>query len=142
MFLVPLFQDRWGRISLALGVAGVGIVVALQDVIAGPAGWFAISFSKLYTVEDRIQVGDIKGDVIDISLLRTTLLEAGNWVSKDLHNSRIARIANSLVLKGPVFNCTRGFRFVWDEIKVSANGAERSRSRQGNALRYCGGYSC
>jgi len=60
-----------------------------------------------------------KADVIDISILRTTVLETGNWVSGDLHNGRLARIPNSLVLKGPVFNYTQGFRFVWDEIKVT-----------------------
>lgn len=119
LFLVTLFEDRLGRISFALGVAGAGVVVALQDVIASFGGWFAIEVSKLYSVGDRIQIGDTKGDVIDISILRTTVLEVGNWVSKDLHNGRMARIPNSLVLKGPVFNFTQGFRFVWDEIKVS-----------------------
>jgi small-conductance mechanosensitive channel len=118
LFLVILFEDRLGQLSLALGVAGAAVVVALQDVIASLAGWLAIGFSKLYKVGDRIQIGETKGDVIDISFLRTTLLETGNWVSKDLYNGRIARIPNSLILKGPVFNYTHGFRFVWDEIKV------------------------
>jgi small-conductance mechanosensitive channel len=118
LFLVVLFEDRLGRVSLALGVAGAGVVLALQDVIASLAGWFAIGLSKLYAVGDRIQVGDTKGDVIDISFLRTTVLEIGNWVSRDLHNGRIARIPNGAVLKGPVFNYSQGFRFVWDEIKV------------------------
>jgi len=119
LFLVAVFGDRLGRISLVLGVAGAGIVVSLQDVVASVGGWFAIGGSKLYSVGDRIRIGDTKGDVIDISILRTTVLETGNWVSGDLHNGRLARIPNSLVLKGPVFNYTQGFRFVWDEIKVT-----------------------
>jgi small-conductance mechanosensitive channel len=113
LFLVILFEDRLGRVSLALGVAGAGVVVALEV-----GGWFAISLSKLYTVGDRAQVGDTKGDVIDISILRTTLLETGNGVSKDLHSGRVAKLPNSLLLKGPGFNYTQGFRFVWDEIKI------------------------
>jgi small-conductance mechanosensitive channel len=116
--LVILFEDRLGQLSLALGVAGAGVVVALQDAIASLAGWFAIGFSRLYKVGDRIQIGEIKGDVIDISVLRTTLMETGNWVSRDVYNGRIARIPNSCVLKGPVFNYSQEFRFVWDEIKV------------------------
>jgi small-conductance mechanosensitive channel len=56
--------------------------------------------------------------VIDIGLLRTTLMEIGTWVSKDLYSGRIVRIPNSVVLKGPVFNYTQGFAFIWDEIKV------------------------
>jgi len=118
LFLIILFEDRLGQLGLALGVAGAAVVVALQDAIASLAGWCAISFSKLYTVGDRIQVGETKGDVIDISILRTTLLETGNWVSRDLYNGRTARIPNSSVLKETVFNYSQGFRFLWDEIKV------------------------
>jgi small-conductance mechanosensitive channel len=118
LFLTILFEDRLGRLSFALGVAGAGVAVELQDVLASIAGAFSIGFSRLYTVGDRIQVGDIRGDVIDIGLLRTTLMETGNWVNKDLYNGRIVRIPNSAVLKGSVFNYSQGFRFLWDEIKV------------------------
>jgi small-conductance mechanosensitive channel len=69
-------------------------------------------------VGDRVQIGDTRGDVIDIGLLRTTLMETGNWVSGDLYNGRIVRIPNSAVLKGSVFNYSQGFRFIWDEIRV------------------------
>jgi small-conductance mechanosensitive channel len=77
-----------------------------------------IGLSTLYGVGDRIQLGDTRGDVIDISLLRTTLMETGNWVSGDLYNGRIVRVPNNFVLRGPVFNYSQGFRFVWDEVKV------------------------
>ena len=117
-FLAILFEDRLGRLSFVLGVVGAGVAVALQDVVASVAGAFSIAFSKLYAVGDRVQIGDTRGDVIDIGLLRTTLMEIGNWVSRDVYNGRIARIPNSTVLKGPVFNYSQGFRFVWDEIKV------------------------
>src|SRR5271154_1724484 len=118
LFLAILFEDRLGRLSFAFGVAGAGVAVALQDVLASIAGAFSIGFSKLYAVGDRVQIGDTKGDVIDIGLLRTTLLETGNWVSRDLYNGRIVRIPNSTVLKGSVFNYSQGFPFVWDEIKI------------------------
>jgi small-conductance mechanosensitive channel len=118
LFLAILFEDRLGRLSFAFGVAGAGVAVALQDVLASIAGAFSIGFSKLYAVGDRVQIGDTRGDVIDIGLLRTTLLETGNWVSRDLYNGRIVRIPNSTVLKGSVFNYSQGFPFIWDEIKV------------------------
>ena len=118
LFVIILFEDRLGRVSFALGVAGAGVVVALQDVIASFAGWIAIGLSNLYTVGHRIQIGKTKGDVIDISIMRTTVMETGSWVSKDLYSGRVVRIPNSYVLKGPVFNYSQGFRFVWDEIKV------------------------
>jgi small-conductance mechanosensitive channel len=107
-----------GRLSFAFGVVGAGVAVALQDVLASIAGAFSIGFSRLYAIGDRVQIGDTRGDVIDIGLLRTTLMETGNWVSRDLYNGRIVRIPNSTVLKGSVFNYSHGFRFIWDEIKV------------------------
>src|SRR5260370_4348571 len=118
LFVSILFEDRLGRLSFTIGVAGAGVAVALQDVLASIAGAFSIGFSKLYAVGDRVQIGDTRGDVIDIGLLRTTLMETGNWVSRDQYNGRIVRIPNSTLLKGPVFNYSQGFRFVWDEIKV------------------------
>src|ERR1700720_4723295 len=118
LFLAILFEDRLGRLSVTLGVVGAGVAVALQDVVASIAGAFSIGFSKLYSVGDRVQIGDTRGDVIDIGLLRTTIMETGNWVSKDLYNGRIVRVPNNIVLKVPVFNYSQGFRFIWDEIKV------------------------
>jgi len=135
LFLAILFEDRLGRLSFALGVAGAGVAVALQDVLASIAGAFSIGFSKLFTVGDRVQIGDIRGDVIDIGLLRTTLMETGNWVSKDLYNGRIARIPNSTVLKGAVFNYSQGFRFIWDEIKIVLIGTSDSQFARAMLLR-------
>ena len=118
IFITILFADRLKRAGFAVGFFGAGLVVALQDVIASFAGFIAIGFSNLYRVGDRIQVNETRGDVIDISTMRTTVMETGNWVSGDLYNGRIVRIPNNAVLKGPVFNYSQGFRFVWDEIKI------------------------
>jgi small-conductance mechanosensitive channel len=118
LFVTILFEDRLGRLSFAIGVAGAGVAVALQDVVASIAGAFAIGFSSLYATGDRVQIGDTRGDVIDIGLLRTTLIEVGNWVNRDLYSGRIVLVPNSMVFKGPVFNYKQGFGFIWDEIKV------------------------
>jgi small-conductance mechanosensitive channel len=88
----------------------------LQEVIASVAGWAAISFGAFYKPGDRVQLGGIQGDVIDIGILRTTLMELGQWVHGDLYNGRIVRIANSFVFKSPVFNYSADFPFLWDEI--------------------------
>jgi small-conductance mechanosensitive channel len=65
-----------------------------------------------------VQLGGIKGDVIDIGFVRTTVMEVGGWVNGDLYNGRIVRVANSFVFKEPVFNYSGDFPFVWDEIVV------------------------
>jgi small-conductance mechanosensitive channel len=114
--LLTIFSDRLAGFTVAFGVAGAGIAFALQEVIASAAGWVAISFGNFYAPGDRVQLGGIKGDVIDIGFLRTTLMEVGQWVDGDLYNGRLVRIANSFVFKEPVFNYSGDFPFLWDEI--------------------------
>lgn len=116
--LTVVFSDRLGGFTVAFGVAGAGIAFSLQEVIASVAGWIAISFGGFYAIGDRVQVGGIRGDVIDISVLRTTLMEVGEWVQGDLYTGRIVRVANSFVFKEPVFNYSGDFPFLWDEITL------------------------
>lgn len=118
LILATIFSDKLGGLTVAFGVAGAGIAFALQEVIASFAGWFAISLANFYKPGDRIQLGGIKGDVIDIGILRTTLMEVGEWVKGDLYSGRVVRIANSFVFKEPVFNYSGDFPFLWDEITV------------------------
>lgn len=118
LFLLSLFSDRIGEFGVVLGVAGAGIAFALQEVIVSVAGWLALSFGGYYRPGDRIQLGGIKGDVIDIGILRTTLMELGDWVQGDNYNGRIVRVANSFVFKEPVFNYSGDFTFLWDEFKL------------------------
>ena len=123
-FVIMLFQlalvyrAQLGGFTVAFGVAGAGIAFALQEVIASVAGWAAVSLGGFYDVGDRVQLGGIKGDVIDIGILRTTIMEIGEWVKGDLYNGRVVRVANSFVFKEPVFNYSGDFPFLWDEIRV------------------------
>ena len=116
--VAAVFSDRLGGLTVAFGVAGAGIAFALQEVIASAAGWVAISAGHFYSPGDRVQLGGITGDVIDVGILRTTLMEVGQWVDSDLYNGRIVRIANSFIFKEPVFNYSADFPFLWDEIRV------------------------
>lgn len=118
VLLTIVFSDKLGGLTVALGVAGAGIAFALQEVIASFAGWLAIMFGGFYKTGDRVQVGGIKGDVMDIGVLRTTIMETGQWVDGDLYNGRIVLVANSFVFKEPVFNYSGDFPFLWDEIKI------------------------
>lgn len=116
--LLFIYIKQLGSFTVALGVAGAGIAFALQEVIVSIAGWIALMTGNFYKTGDRVQLGGIKGDVIDIGVLRTTLMETGDWVDGDLYNGRIVRIANSFVFKEPVFNYSGDFPFLWDEIKI------------------------
>ena len=116
LFVATVFSDRLSKLTIAFGVAGAGIAFALQEVIASIAGWIAISFGHYYSTGDRVEMRGITGDVIDIGVLRTTLMETGQWVKGNLYNGRIVKVANSFVFKEPVFNFSADFPFLWDEI--------------------------
>jgi small-conductance mechanosensitive channel len=118
LFISMVFRDQLGHVAVAFGVAGVGIAFALQQVILSIAGWLAISLGNFYQIGDRVQLGGVMGDVIDVGVLRTTLMECGDWVNSDLYNGRIVRLVNSFVFNEPVFNYSRDFPFLWDEITV------------------------
>ncbi len=118
ILIIVVFNHNLGKVSVAFGIAGAGIAFALQEVITSIAGWVAIIFGNYYRTGDRVQLNGIKGDVIDIGILRTTLMEIGEWIDADLYNGRVVRVANSFVFKEPVFNYSADFHFLWDEIKV------------------------
>ena len=113
-----IFNTKLSGIGTALGVAGAGIAFALQEVIVSVAGYVTVFTSNFYKVGDRVKLGGIKGDVIDIGMLRTTLMEIGDWVNGDLYNGKIVRVANSFVFKEPVYNYSGDFPFLWDEITI------------------------
>ncbi len=130
LFITIVFSDRLGQLTLVFGAVGAGVAFALQEVIASLAGWVAISLGQFYKPGDRVQLGGIIGDVIDISLLRTTIMEIGAWVEADQYNGRIVRVANSFVFKEPVFNYSADFPFVWDEITVPIKyGSDHRQAR-------------
>jgi small-conductance mechanosensitive channel len=128
--LTTVFNEELGGFTVAFGVAGAGIAFALQEVIASAAGWIAITFAAFYKVGDRVLLGGIKGDVIDIGVLRTTIFELGDWVDGDLYNGRVVRVANSFVFKEPVYNYSGDFPFLWDELVVPVrHGSDRVLAR-------------
>lgn len=116
--IMLIFNTKLSGIGTALGVAGAGIAFALQEVIVSVAGYITVFTSHFYKVGDRVKLGGIKGDVIDIGILRTTLMEIGDWVNGDLYNGKMVRVANSFVFKEPVYNYSGDFPFLWDEITI------------------------
>lgn len=131
IFITVVYSNKLGGLTVAFGVAGAGIAFALQEVIASFAGWLAIMFGNFYKTGDRVQLGGVKGDVMDIGVLRTTIMETGQWVDGDLYTGRIVLIANSYIFKEPVFNYSGDFPFLWDEIKIPIKfGSNYEKAKQ------------
>lgn len=109
-----------GVSSLAtyFGLLSAGLAIALKDLVSSMAGWLFILWRSPIAVGDRIQIGNYKGDVIDIRLFKFTLLEIGNWVDADQSTGRIIHVPNSMILSDTLANYTKGFQFIWNEIPV------------------------
>lgn len=120
IFCIVFFTwvQNLNSITIFIGVAGAGLALALQEVILCVAGWILIMIRHPFDVGDRIELNGIKGDIIDIRLFQTSLLEIGNWVDADQSTGRIVNIPNSFVFKGANFNYSRGFEFIWNEISI------------------------
>jgi small-conductance mechanosensitive channel len=131
IFLAVLYSDMLGGITVVLSVASAGIAFSLREVIASIAGWLTVLVGGMFSTGDRVQLGGVTGDVIDIGVLRTTIMETGDWVEADLYNGRIVKIANSFVFTAPVYNYSTDFPFLWDEIKIPVKfGSDYTFMRQ------------
>jgi len=142
LFLVSVWFDQPGRIVLAGGMVAAGLAVALRRVITAVSGYFVILSSRVFTVGDRIGIGEVRGDVVALGFTRTTLMEMGQpqpldrkepaiWVGGRQYTGRVVTVTNDRIFTDPVFNYTREFPFLWEEIRVpvpyrdDADAAER-----------------
>ncbi|MFH1682689.1 MAG: mechanosensitive ion channel domain-containing protein [Candidatus Woesearchaeota archaeon] len=103
---------------IAYGIIGAGIAIALQDVIKNFVGGIVLLITKIYRVGDRIEINGEHGDVIDISVLYTSVLEIKEWIKGDQATGRIKMIPNSQVLSNTIDNYTKDHSFIWDEIVI------------------------
>ncbi len=102
-----------------LGLAGAGLTVALKDFIVGFVGWFVLMGRNGIRVGDWVEINGVGGEVVDISLLRTTLLETGNWTDSGHPTGRKVTFVNSFAIEGHYFNFSTSGQFLWDELTVS-----------------------
>ncbi|WP_019670180.1 mechanosensitive ion channel family protein [Eudoraea adriatica] len=104
--------------TLAIGLLSAGVAITLQELILSIAGSLYIFFIKVYKPGDRIEINGIKGDVIDVDSIYTTMMEIGEWVSSDNYSGRIIKLSNAFVFKGPIYNYSMDFPFIWDEFNL------------------------
>ncbi len=103
---------------VSYGLVAAGVAIALQDFFKNIAGSAIILATGIYHVGDRIEISGKHGDVIDINIFYTTLMEIREWVDGDLATGRIVVVPNGAVISTPVHNYTKEHDFIWDEIKI------------------------
>ncbi len=118
LLVISLWIQYMRSVAVFAGVVGAGIALALQEAVLCVAGWILIVVRHPFRTGDRIELGGVKGDVIDIRIFQTSMLEIGNLVEADQSTGRIVHVPNSAVFKKESYNYNQGFEFVWNEVKV------------------------
>jgi small-conductance mechanosensitive channel len=127
--LVSIWFDNPARLALPFGIFTAGIAFALQKVITALAGYMVILRGKTFRVGDRIVMGGVRGDVIALGFIQTTILEMGqppvskkeedeSSVQARQYTGRVVTVTNDKVFDTPVFNYSRLFPFIWEEMRV------------------------
>lgn len=130
LLTISYFTGNIKDFTLAIGLLTAGITITLQELILSIAGSFYIFFVNVYSPGDRIEINGIKGDVIDVDGIYTTMMEIGEWVSSDNYSGRIVKLSNAFVFRGPIYNYSRDFPFVWDEFDLPIRyGSDRELAK-------------
>ena len=116
--IIALWSKLFQHTSTFLGLIGAGLAVALREPLLSIAGRIAIFVGHMYNAGDRIELNKMSGDVIDVGFFYTRMMEVGNWIGGDQYSGRIIQFANAQVFGTAVFNYTRNFAYIWDEIKL------------------------
>ncbi len=127
LILVVIF-GRPQQISTILGLATAGLTVALQSYILGFCGWFVLMGKNGIRVGDTVEINGVTGEVAEIGLFRTLLLETGNWTAMGHPTGRLVAFMNTFAVTGQYFNFSTVGQWMWDEIKVTVPASDDTYS--------------
>ncbi len=105
--------------TTVLGLAGAGFTVAMKDFIVAFFGWFVLMGKNGLRVGDWVEINGVAGEVVEINLLRTVLLETGNWTETGHPTGRKVAFVNCYAIEGHFFNFTTSGQWMWDELQIT-----------------------
>jgi small-conductance mechanosensitive channel len=112
------------QMATILGFVGAGLTVALKDFIVPFFGWFVLMGRNGIHVGDWVEIEGVGGEVIEIGLLRTVLMETGNWTDSGHPTGRKVAFPNSFAIEGHYFNLSTSGQWMWDELQLTIPGDE------------------
>jgi small-conductance mechanosensitive channel len=122
LMLVSILMVVFGspsQLSTVIGLVTAGLTVALQDFILAFVGWFVLMGQSGIGVGDAVEIDGVQGEVVEIGVFRTTLLETGNWASSGHPTGRRVAFNNKYAISGRYFNFTTSGQWMWDEFTLS-----------------------
>jgi small-conductance mechanosensitive channel len=106
------------QVATVVALAGAGLTVALKDFIVGFFGWFILMGPNGIRPGDWVEINGIAGEVVEVGLLHTVILETGNWSDAGHPTGRKVTVVNSFAIEGHYFNFSTSGQWLWDEIEV------------------------
>ena len=125
--LVSIWVTPNTDITTGVGLISAGLAFALQQVITSLAAYFVILRGDTFGIGDRITLGGVRGDVVRLGFLKTTIMEMGQppavsdsdpaiWVNSRQYTGRLVTVTNGVIFTDPVYNYTREFPYLWEEM--------------------------
>jgi small-conductance mechanosensitive channel len=139
---LSIWFDNPGNLATVFGLMSAGLAFALQQVVTAFAGYFVILRGKTFNVGDRITMGGVRGDVLSLDFIQTTILEMGQppavqnaepamWVMGRQFTGRVVTVSNRMIFSEPVYNYSRDFPLIWEEMDVPITyAADRDRAER------------
>jgi small-conductance mechanosensitive channel len=112
------------QIPTILGLATAGLTVVFQSYILAFFGWFVLMGKNGIRVGDWVEINGVGGEVVEIGLFRTALLETGNWTDKGHPTGRRITFINNFAVTGQYFNFSTTGQWMWDEISLNVPAGE------------------
>jgi small-conductance mechanosensitive channel len=107
-----------GQLGTFLGLAGAGLTVALKDFIVGFIGWFVLMGKNGIRLGDWVEINGVSGEVVELGMFHTVLLETGNWTDTGHPTGRRVTFTNSFAIEGHYFNFSTSGQWLWDELQI------------------------
>ena len=138
--VLSIWFDDPNRLATAIGLVTAGVAFALQRVITAVAGYFVILRGSTFHVGDRIVMGGVRGDVVSLNFMQTTIMEMGQsqgeqgsqhlmWVHSRQFTGRLVTVTNAKIFDEPVYNFSKEMPFIWEEIAVPIHyGDDRAKA--------------
>jgi small-conductance mechanosensitive channel len=150
-FLSIWFDDPQ-QLATVMGLVTAGLAFALQKVVTSVAGYFVILRGGVFSVGDRILMSGVRGDVIALNFTRTTIMEMGQppgerpddpnvWVRSRQYTGRIVTVTNDKIFDAAVFNYSRDFPYIWEELSVPITYKDDRRRAEQIMLEVVGRYT-
>jgi small-conductance mechanosensitive channel len=106
------------QLGTMLGIVGAGLTVALKDFIVAFIGWFVLMGKNGMRLGDWVEINGVSGEVIELGMFHTVLLETGNWTDAGHPTGRRVTFTNSFAISGHYFNFSTSGQWLWDEVLV------------------------